>query len=414
MQTNLAPWARDTLIGQQADEVLRRCVHCGFCLATCPTYQELGDERDSPRGRIYLIKQVMEGAEPTLATQQHLDRCLTCRNCETTCPSGVQYGTLIDIGRQVVEQRVRRPLRQRVTRRLLRSLLTSALFAPAYRVGSLLRPLLPAVLRAKVTVPRPAGRLPADTARHDRQVLMLAGCVQPSMMPSIDAATIRVLDALGIGTRFAPGANCCGAINLHLDAQQAALAQMRANVDAWLPLLENGQAEAIVVNASGCGAMIKEYAHHLAHDPDYAQKAERLMTYVRDVAEVVAPLAGTLKARVAGELPARVAFHPPCTLQHWQGLRGVSERMLAELGFALVPFAESHLCCGSAGTYSVTQPELSKSLRDRKLGVIGQAAPDCIVSSNIGCIGHLQSGTQTPVRHWIEILDEALARTKPA
>lgn len=414
MQTNLAPWARDTLIGQQADEVLRRCVHCGFCLATCPTYQELGDERDSPRGRIYLIKQVMEGAEPTQATQQHLDRCLTCRNCETTCPSGVQYGTLIDIGRQVVEQRVRRPLRQRVTRRLLRSLLTSALFAPAYRVGSLLRPLLPAVLRAKVAVPRPAGRLPADTARHGRQVLMLAGCVQPSMMPSIDAATIRVLDALGIGTRFAPGANCCGAINLHLDAQQAALAQMRANVDAWLPLLENGQVEAIVVNASGCGAMIKEYAHHLAHDPDYAQKAERLMTYVLDVAEVVAPLAGTLKARVAGELPARVAFHPPCTLQHWQGLRGVSERMLAELGFALVPFAESHLCCGSAGTYSVTQPELSKSLRDRKLGVIGQASPDCIVSSNIGCIGHLQSGTQTPVRHWIEILDEALARTKPA
>lgn len=409
MQTNLATWAQDSDLGQDADEILRRCVHCGFCLATCPTYQILGDERDSPRGRIYLIKQVLEGVEPTAATQEHLDRCLTCRNCETTCPSGVEYGALVDIGRNLVDQRVERPLSQRMTRALLRRMLNSPLFGPALTVGRLLRPMLPGVLKNKIPSFRPAGAVPLDGARHPRQVLMLAGCVQPAMMPAIDAATIRVLDALGIGTRVVPGAGCCGAINFHLDAQEAALDQMRANIDAWLPLLDSGEAECIVMNASGCGAMVREYAHHLRHDPDYVAKALRLVDKVRDVAEVVAPHAPQLKARLA-KLPGKTAFHPPCTLQHWQGLRGVSERMLADLGFAMQPFNESHLCCGSAGTYSVTQPELAKSLRDRKLGNIGATQPDCIVSSNIGCITHLQSGTEIPVRHWIEVVDQALSR----
>ncbi|MFC3339630.1 glycolate oxidase subunit GlcF [Paracandidimonas soli] len=412
MQTNLAPWARESREGQEADAILRRCVHCGFCLATCPTYQVLGDERDSPRGRIYLIKQVLEGQQPTQATQLHLDRCLTCRNCETTCPSGVQYGDLVDIGRGLLEKQVRRPLKQRFVRGLLRRALISPLFGSALRMGRMVRPLLPAVLRGKIPDARPAGALPSGTERHARQVLLLAGCVQPAMMPSIDAATIRVLDALGICTRFAAGATCCGAINFHLDAQEEALAQMRANIDAWLPLLENGEVEAIVMNASGCGAMVREYAHHLRADAEYADKAARLVGYVKDVAELVSPLAAQLRPLIEAGLPEKTAFHPPCTLQHWQGLRGVSERMLADLGFRLAPFTESHLCCGSAGTYSVLQPEISRNLRDRKLGNIGAAQPDCIVSSNIGCIGHLQGGTQTPVRHWVEVVDDAIQAGK--
>ncbi len=407
MQTQLATWVRDTEIGDDADRILRRCVHCGFCLATCPTYQELGDERDSPRGRIYLIKQVLEGVEPTRATQRHLDRCLTCRNCETTCPSGVEYGALVDMGREIVNRKVERPLRQRLLRGLLRRALTSPLFGPAYKLGRMVRPMLPAVLKAKMPDVPAAGRMPENTARHATQVLMPLGCVQPSMMPAIDAATVRVLDALEIGARLVAGSGCCGAINLHLDAQEKALGQMRANIDAMLPLLEKGAVSAVVVNASGCGAMYKDYAHHLRHDAEYADKAARFVAFVKDVAEIVAPHAARLKSRL-GELPARPAFHPPCTLQHWQGLRPLSEPLLRDLGLDLQPFAESHLCCGSAGTYSVTEPVLSASLRDRKLGHIRAAEPDCIMSSNVGCIGHLQSGTTIPVRHWIEVVDRAL------
>ncbi|HET8597811.1 MAG TPA: glycolate oxidase subunit GlcF [Castellaniella sp.] len=407
MQTQLAEWAQGTDVGREADEILRRCVHCGFCLATCPTYQILGDELDSPRGRIYQIKQVLEGFQPTYVTQQHLDRCLTCRNCETTCPSGVEYGKLIDIGRQLVSERVERPWHQRLLRGTLRRLMLSPAFGPLYRLGRWVRPVLPAVLQGKIAVARPAGTLPAQAQRHARQVLMLSNCVQPVMMPSIDAATQRVLDAVGVGTRFAAGSGCCGAINFHLDAQEAAREQMRANIDAWLPLLESGEVEAVVVNASGCGGMIKDYAHHLQHDPAYAERAARLMPYVKDIAEFLAPMAAELKARMR-RAPGRSAFHPPCTLQHWQGLRPLTERLLAELGFDLQVFGESHLCCGSAGTYSITQPVLSKSLRDRKLEAIQTTLPQTIVSSNIGCICHLQSGTDTPVRHWIETVDEAL------
>ncbi len=407
MQTQLADWARDTDVGREADEILRRCVHCGFCLATCPTYQILGDELDSPRGRIYQIKQVLEGAQPTYVTQQHLDRCLTCRNCETTCPSGVEYGKLVDIGRQLVSDRVERPWNQRLLRVVLRRLLMSPAFGTLYRIGRWVRPVLPAMLKAKIAATRPAGPLPDQPGRHARQVLMLANCVQPAMLPSVDAATQRVLDAVGVGTRFAARSGCCGAINFHLDAQEAARDQMRANVDAWLPLLESGQVEAVVVNASGCGGMIKDYAHHLQYDPVYAERAARLMPYVKDIAEFLAPLAADVRAKMR-RVPGRCAFHPPCTLQHWQGLRPLTERLLTELGFDLQAFGESHLCCGSAGTYSITQPALSVSLRDRKLQAIQTTLPDTIVSSNVGCICHLQGGTQTPVRHWIETVDEAL------
>jgi glycolate oxidase iron-sulfur subunit len=408
MQTNLAEWARDSKLGQEADDILRRCVHCGFCTATCPTYQVLGDELDSPRGRIYLIKEVLEGKEPTQATQQHLDRCLTCRNCETTCPSGVQYGHLVDIGRQIVEEKVERPFMQRLQRTLLRKGLVSPLFAPAYKLGQSLRGFLPQSLQRKIVAARPAGAIP-QTQAHAKQVLLLAGCVQPTMMPTIDAATIRVLDRLGIGTQIVAGAGCCGALNFHLDDQDTARRQMRANIDAWLPYVESGKIDAIVMNASGCGAMVAEYAHHLRDDPVYAPKAAKIVALVRDVAQVVGPYAEQLAQQLDPQkLPKRPVFHPPCTLQHWQGLRPASEQLLTQLGMSLQPFTESHLCCGSAGAYSVLQQEISTSLRDRKLGHLNAAQPDVMLSSNIGCIGHLQSGTDTPVRHWIEVVDAAL------
>lgn len=413
MQTNLAQWARESKLGQEADDILRRCVHCGFCTATCPTYQVLGDELDSPRGRIYLIKEMLEGKAPTEATQQHLDRCLTCRNCETTCPSGVEYGHLVDIGRQIVEEQVKRPLSQRIQRRLLREGLTSSLFAPAYKLGQSLREWLPETLQRKVIEPRPVGERPTTTS-HARQILLLSGCVQPTMMPSIDAATIRVLNRIGIGTQVVAGAGCCGALSFHLDDQARALEQMRKNIDAWLPYVESGKVEAIVMNASGCGAMVVEYAHHLRHDPIYLPKAEKIVAFVKDIAELVAPHAEDLVPHLdASKLPKRPVFHPPCTIQHWQNLRATSEQLMKQLGLSLQPFGESHLCCGSAGAYSVMQPEISGALRDRKLGHLNAASPDVVMSSNIGCIGHLQSGTDTPVRHWIEVVDAALVTRQP-
>jgi glycolate oxidase iron-sulfur subunit len=431
MQTQLAAEFAGTRDGQEAEAILRKCVHCGFCTATCPTYQLLGDELDSPRGRIYLMKQVLEGAPVTRSTQEHLDRCLSCRNCETTCPSGVQYGHLVDIGRKIVEQRVQRPRGERAIRWMLREGLTSSLFGPAMTLGRLARPLLPAALKAKV--PERAGPRARHwpTRRHDRKVLMLMGCVQPAMMPNINSATARVLDAAGIQTLVADDARCCGAIRTHLGDVDGGLADMRRNINAWWPLIEGltsqGRVEALVMNASGCGASVKEYGHALAHDPEYAAKARRVAELTRDISELLPDLVPALKPklappRLAGErgrsaasTPAgrvtSLAFHPPCTLQHAQQLRGGVETHLGELGFEvrLAP-AESHLCCGSAGTYSVLQPDLALQLRDRKLKNLAPLDAQVIVSANIGCIQHLQAGTTTPVRHWVEVLDEALAR----
>lgn len=405
MQTEFVDWAKDSEYGKQADEIIHRCVHCGFCLATCPTYQIMGDELDSPRGRIYQIKQMLEGHEPSYVTQQHLDRCLTCRNCETTCPSGVQYGALIDIGRKVISEKVQRPFKQKLLMGALRRVLTSKHFATLYKLGLATKPVLPKTLRAKLASPSKPGKIP--TTVHQRKVIMLSNCVQPAMLPAIDAATQRVLDKLQISTAFIAESGCCGAINFHLDAQEAAKDRMRQNIDAWLPRLESGEFEAVVVNASGCGGMIKDYAQHLQHDADYADKAQRLMPYIKDIAEFIAPM--SLELQHLMSVPAgRFAFHPPCTLQHWQGLRVTTERLLTDLGFDLQHFDESHLCCGSAGTYSVTQPKLSLELRDRKLNYIKQALPDTIISANIGCICHLQGGSNTPVRHWIEAVDEAI------
>jgi glycolate oxidase iron-sulfur subunit len=408
MQTQLSPEFKDTPEGREAEAILRKCVHCGFCTATCPTYQLFGDELDGPRGRIYLIKQVLEGQAPTEKTQLHLDRCLTCRNCETTCPSGVQYGHLIDIGRQIVEERVPRSAPQRALRWALKEGLSSPLFAPAMKLGQVVRAVLPAALKSKVPEPQTAGSWPLR--QHARKMLMLAGCVQPAMAPNINSATARVLDAAGIQAVIAPAAGCCGGVKFHLNDQSGARDQMRANIDAWWPYVQDGQVEAIVMNASGCGVTVKEYGHALAHDPAYADKARRISELTQDLSELLPALVPALRARVkppAGTL----AYHPPCTLQHGQQLRGGVERHLGELGFEVrVAPMESHLCCGSAGTYSVLQPEISQQLRDRKLGHLGQVQPTAIVSANIGCITHLQSGTATPVRHWVEVLDAALVR----
>jgi glycolate oxidase iron-sulfur subunit len=419
MQTQLSPEFKGTPEGEEAEAILRKCVHCGFCTATCPTYQLLGDELDGPRGRIYLIKQVLEGAEVTRKTQQHLDRCLTCRNCETTCPSGVQYGRLVDIGREIVEERVPRPAGERVMRTALREGLTSPVFGPAMKLGQMLRPLVPAALKDKVPARPGPGAHRWPTRSHPRKVLMLLGCVQPAMAPNINSATARVLDACGIQTLVADGAGCCGAIRTHLADRDGGLADMRRNIDAWWPLVagltDAGPVEAIVMNASGCGAQVKEYGHALARDPDYAEKAARVSALTRDLSELLPELVAPLRQRLPappkdGTPRARLAFHPPCTLQHGQQLRGGVEQHLGALGFEVrTAPAESHLCCGSAGTYSVLQPELSKALRDRKLQHLGPLAADAIVSANIGCIQHLQSGTATPVRHWVEVLDDALA-----
>jgi len=408
MQTQLAPQFQGTAEGREAEAILRKCVHCGFCTATCPTYQLLGDELDGPRGRIYLIKQVLEGHTPTRSTQLHLDRCLTCRNCETTCPSGVQYGHLVDIGRKVVDAQVPRPLGDRAERWALKEGLTSPLFAPAMKLGQAVRGLLPEAVRAKVPAPEPAGVWP--TRAHARKVLMLVGCVQPSMSPGINSSTARVLDAVGIQTVVASEAGCCGAVKFHLNDQDGGLAQMRNNIDAWWPLVDSGAVECIVMNASGCGVMVKEYGHHLQHDAQYAAKAARISALTRDLSELLPDMVPLLQGRLANVQKGVVAFHPPCTLQHGQQLRGGVETHLRALGFDVrVALNESHLCCGSAGTYSVLQPELSKQLRERKLGHLQALEPTVITSANIGCITHLQSGTATPVRHWVQVLDDALA-----
>ncbi|WP_341908755.1 glycolate oxidase subunit GlcF [Polaromonas sp. YR568] len=417
MQTNLAPEFKNTTDGQEAEAILRKCVHCGFCTATCPTYQLLGDELDGPRGRIYLIKQVLEGETPTRKTQMHLDRCLTCRNCESTCPSGVQYGHLVDIGRKLVDERVPRPAGESALRWALKEGLPSALFGPAMKAGQAVRGLLPAALKNKVPAKQPSGTWP--TRSHARKMLMLEGCVQPAMMPNINSATARVLDAAGVQVVLAPKAGCCGAVKFHLNDQDGGRAEMRRNIDAWWPYVEptsGAGVEAIVMNASGCGVTVKEYGHILKDDPTYAAKAARISALTRDLSELLPAMVSGLQEmqpdmaqRVAASAP-KLAFHPPCTLQHGQQLRGGVEKSLGALGFDIrISTNESHLCCGSAGTYSVLNPEIAYQLRDRKLGHLQDMAPEVIVSANIGCITHLQSGTATPVRHWVEVLDDALA-----
>ncbi|BCX67810.1 glycolate oxidase subunit GlcF [Pseudomonas izuensis] len=404
MQTTLSEKAQRLERAEEAESILRSCVHCGFCNATCPTYQLLGDELDGPRGRIYLIKQVLEGNEVTAKTQQHLDRCLSCRNCETTCPSGVNYHNLLDIGRAVVDQAVPRSTGQRMLRQGLRSLLPNPLlFKPLLKIGKSLRPVLPQTVRLKL--PRhiiQAKNRPTRTLA--RTMLMLEGCVQPSLSPNTNAATARVLDRLGISITPISQAGCCGAVDYHLDAQQAGLERARRNIDAWWPAIESG-AEAIVQTASGCGAFVKEYGHLLKHDPAYAQKAARISAMSKDLVEV---LQAEPLEQLGVRSEQRLAFHCPCTLQHALKLGGAVESVLTRLGFHLTAVPDSHLCCGSAGTYSITQPTLSRQLRDNKMKALESGSPAVIATANIGCQTHLDSAGRTPVRHWIEVVEDAI------
>ncbi|HET9339715.1 MAG TPA: glycolate oxidase subunit GlcF [Casimicrobiaceae bacterium] len=413
MQTNLAPEFRGTPDGEEADAILRACVHCGFCTATCPTYQLLGDELDGPRGRIYLIKQVLEGGPVTAKTQLHLDRCLTCRSCETTCPSGVRYGRLADIGRKIVEDRVGRGAADAAVRWSLRKGLTSrSLFGGALALGRIARGLVPRELGRRIPASRPAGPWPAE--RHPRRMIALEGCVQPSIAPATDAALARVLDRIGISLVRVGGAGCCAAVPYHLNDHDGAREMARRNIDAWWPHLAAG-AEAVVVTASGCGVMVKDYGHLLAHDPAYAERAAKVAALARDTVEVVGPEWKKIAPLVAMDLgPQRVAFHAPCSLQHGMKIRGEVEEILRAIGHELLPVADAHLCCGSAGTYSILQPEIASTLKRNKLAALEADRPSVIATANIGCQAHLASGTARPVRHWIELLDERMPGGMPA
>jgi len=412
MQTKLSDAMRQTAKGVEADSILRKCVHCGFCLPTCPTYQLLGDERDGPRGRIYLIKQALEGEQVTARTRLHLDRCLTCRACETACPSGVQYGRLLDIGRELVDERVPRSIADALPRRLLRGLAQHpALFGGLVSLGRALRPFLPTRWQGLIPPPRAAARWPAAGRAHARNMLLLDGCVQPALAPDINAATARVLAALGIALVRAQGAGCCGAVAHHTSATEAARTQMRDNIDAWWPHIERG-VEAIVVTASGCATMVGEYGHILRDEPEYAGKAARVSALMRDVSQVVAAERTNLDPLLArstrDDALVRVAFHSPCSLQHGLRLRGIVEPLLRAAGYHLTAVADGGTCCGSAGAYSILEPKISRQLRDAKVAALAADAPHAIATANVGCLSHIQSGTTLPVHHWIELIARRL------
>jgi glycolate oxidase iron-sulfur subunit len=404
MQTALADFIRDTPEGRDANAILRSCVHCGFCTATCPTYLLLGDELDGPRGRIYLIKEMLEGREVTAKTRLHLDRCLTCKSCETTCPSGVKYGRLVDIGRHVIDQRAPRPVGARAVRWLVReAFLARRLFAFALAFGRLWKPVLPLSLATKILDARPAGVWPA--ARHRRKMLALDSCIQGALAPSIDAALARVLDRIGISLLRVPAAGCCGALPHHLSGEARALAIVKRNIDVWWPHVDR-DVEAIVVTASACGVMVKDYGRLLQHDREYAERASKISSLTRDTVEVIGAEWTRIAPTIAMDIGSqKVAFQSPCSLQHGLQLGGRVEEILQALGLELLPVADSHLCCGSAGTYSLLQPELSGKLKAAKLKALEAGRPDVIATANIGCLSHLADGAKRPVRHWIELLD---------
>lgn len=402
MQTNISTEFKSSTSGKRAEDILRSCVHCGFCTATCPTYQLLGDELDSPRGRIYLIKQMLEGHEVTNKTQQHLDRCLTCRSCETTCPSGVEYSHLLEIGRELIDTKVPRPLFTKLQRWILRTILPyPKRFSLLLTAGRLVKPVLPSSM--KKSIPDITGNTQWAAKKQSRKMLILNGCVQPSLSPQINASTSRVLNKLGIELINQPLAQCCGAVNQHLNDADTASSFIKQNIDAWYPLIKSGEAEAIIITASGCGAMVKEYEYLLQDDNEYAEKARIVSRGCKDISEVIRDQE---LSSLSLNTTKTISFHSPCTLQHAQQLNGVVESILTKAGFELNVIKDAHLCCGSAGTYSILQPEISQQLKENKLSSLQQDQPDVIATANIGCLHHLASGTETKVLHWIELLDQ--------
>lgn len=409
MHVDLHPRYADDDSAKEAGDLISACVHCGFCLATCPTYLDSGDERDSPRGRIYLLRQMLEEGEAGPATRRHLDRCLTCRSCETTCPSGMQYGSLLDIGRGMIETEAPRPWHQRTLRNSLRYVLSRPkLFALLLRPGQWLRPLLPGALAKKVPARQDPGNTP--TAQHSRRMLVLDGCVQGAATPATNAAAKRLLDKMGITLTNAVRAGCCGAVNYHLGAHQQGLDNMRANIDAWWPEVEAG-AEAIVSCATGCGSMIVDYGKALASDPVYAYKAARVAELHRDISEVIAA-EGLGMLSITPPI-SKVAVHIPCSQQHALNLGTAVTTILQTAGFQVAITRDDHLCCGSAGTYSILQRERSERLRSNKLAALQGDNPELIVTANVGCQLHLGEQSSVPVNHWVEELEKA-SQPRPA
>lgn len=401
MHVELHPEYAASEQGRQASTLISACVHCGFCLATCPTYLDTRDERDSPRGRIYLIKQLLETGQASEQTHRHLDSCLSCRSCETTCPSGVEYGQLLDIGRGLMEQKAPRPAARRGLRWLLRKGLSRpSLFAWSLRLGQLLRPLLPIKLRKQVPVRQPASK--TALGAHHRRMLLLAGCVQQAATPGTNTAAQCVFDRLGISLQPVARAGCCGAVNYHLAAHEDGLDDMRRNIDAWWPQIEAG-AEAIVSSATGCGSMLADYGRLLAGDPAYAARAQRVSELSKDIGEVL--LQEDLGKLSAGKDKRKIAVQTPCSLQHGLKQPNLITNILQQAGFELAATQDDHLCCGSAGTYSILQAKMSRRLRDKKLKALGGDLPDLIATGNVGCQLHLQAAAHIPVVHWIELLD---------
>jgi len=414
MQTDLSPQLASHPEGLAAQKLLSNCVHCGFCTATCPTYQLLGDELDGPRGRIYLIKQMAEGKVATEKTRTHLDRCLTCRNCESTCPSGVQYGHLLDIGRKWAEEQTPpRPFQERAVRWLLKETLTrSEIFEPAMQIGRVVKPLLPSSLKKKIPTSYFSNTpLPPKTVSFSTKMLFLEGCVQPGMLPNINHATQRVLHALKIKLITPTKVGCCGALRHHLNDHDGAKNEIRKNIDAWWSIITKENISAIVTNASGCGVMVKDYAYLLKDDPIYAQKAITVSSLSKDISEIIPQYLPDLIDLLGTDVKVGVTYHPPCTLQHGQQIKGKVEDILTQIGVKTNLCEDSHLCCGSAGTYSILQESLSNQLREKKLDKLLEAShvnqSKYIVSGNVGCITHLQN-ENLPVTHWIEIVDQLL------
>ncbi len=406
MQTNIAEFIENTPQGKEADAILRKCVHCGFCLATCPTYNLRGNELDSPRGRIYLIKQVLEGQPASTITQSHLDACLNCRACETTCPANVDYHRLLDIGTQIVETQVPRSFAQKALRHSILCVLPySTRFTPLLRAAQYIRPLLPKVLKTKVPLRPSKSSWPQRV--HNKRMLVLEGCVQPGLAPDINAAAARVLSQFDISLVTADKAGCCGAISYHLNKQEDSRDFMRNNIDAWWPIIEQG-CEAIVMTASGCGSTVKEYGKLLKDDQFYAEKAARISALTKDLVEVLSDLP---LEKLTLNAASNIAFQCPCSLQHAQSLSGTVETVLTRLGFPIKPVSDGHICCGSAGTYSIFQPELATQLGMQKVKSLEKVNPDIIASANIGCITHLSSKSKIPIQHWIQIIDTAMTNT---
>lgn len=401
MQTKIENKFLQTEKGQLADKILRSCVHCGFCTATCPTYQILGDELDGPRGRIYQIKEMLEGQAVTKETLTHLDRCLTCRACETTCPSGVEYGHLLEIGKAEVEKRVKRSLSQDLLRKILLFVLPNPkIFNTLLNMGQLFRPLLPNSLKKHIPLKKVLPIL--SLGNHTKKMLILDGCVQPSLSPEINHATRKVLDKFDIELITFSG--CCGAINQHLSDEDTALITVKNNIDRIISEFSN-DIEGIVITASGCGAMFKEYPFLLRNDIKYKEKAEYVASKTYDLTEIID--ADILKTKLNVN-DTKIAVHTPCTLQHAQKLPFSIENIFLSCGFQLSAIQDKHLCCGSAGTYSIVQAELSRQLLHQRLKGLLTNSPELIVTANIGCLHHLNSGSTVPVRHWIEFIADNL------